>query len=120
MPWQPPSLAVNWGPYRAPDPEEQKAAIDGVMTLLGGAGAAGSTTGTKIITRAMALEKLQSEGVLDFESVEAVLEALDEEQEEADEKAREDAKNALADAAAIEVDTAKKMPKPSRAPAPGA
>lgn len=120
MPWQPPSLTVRWGPYRAPSPEEQKQAIDGVMSLLGGGGSAGSTTGTKIITREMALEKLKSEGVIEFESTEAVIQALEDEQAEADEKARADAKNALADAAAIQVDTAKKLPQRNGPPPPRA
>lgn len=113
MPWQPPSLTVQWGPYSKPDGEEQQQIVTATMALLGKEGA-------RIATRELVLEKLRTAGVLDFESIEAVTKALDEEQDAADEKARENAKNQLVDASTVEVETEKKRARIPGAKPPGA
>jgi hypothetical protein len=103
MPWQPPSLSVRWGAYQKPDAEEQTKTVQAVE------GALGANKGVKIITTRLALEKLKQAGVLEIDNVEAVLAELEKEQTDADNKAREDAKNQLADAAAVEVQTQKRL-----------
>lgn len=76
MPWQPPSLTLQWGAYVKPDEQSQLFMVQAVQAALGGSG------GTAVITKRMALEKLNQAGVFDIENVSAVLDALDEESQQ--------------------------------------
>lgn len=97
MPWQAPSLVVKWGPYTKPSPEEQLQTVQAVEQALG--------SPTKLITRKVGIEKLRDGGVIDVEDVQDMEAELDKEQAAADAKARENAKNQLADAAAVQSQT---------------
>lgn len=115
MPWQPPSLAAKWGPYRKPDPEEQLQTVQAVMAAMG--------VPTKLLTVRIALEKLRDGGVLDADNLQAVIEELKKEQAEADAKAEADADRQVEDAIAIVDATAKAKARatgggpPSKGPA---
>ena|SRR5687767_594209 len=99
MPWQAPSLTVQWGPYRKPDPEEQLKTVQGVMAAMGAP--------TKLLTVRIALEKLRDGGVLNADNLQAVIDELKKEQAEADAKADADADRQVEDAIAIADATAK-------------
>jgi hypothetical protein len=112
MTWQPPSLTVKWGPYRRPDPEEQLQTIQAVQAAMGG-------TGAKLMTLRVAIEKLRGDGFLDVDNIDALIKELESEQAKADEKARQDAKNQLADAAAVDVERETKIARATGAQSKG-
>jgi len=100
MPWQPPNLTVRWGAYSKPDGEEQAQLVTATLALLGADHAA-------VVTREIVLEKLRGAGVLDIESVQAVIEALDKEKADAEAKAVADADRELDHSLALADGTAK-------------
>lgn len=77
MPWLEPSISLRWGPYTRLDGDEQKMVVD--MTV------AAKTAG--LITTRMAIEKFADAGVFDVDSIDAVLDALEEERDADDERA---------------------------------
>jgi hypothetical protein len=74
MPWQSPSLTVKWGPYFAPDPDEQNKIVTMVQEALGG------TAGTPLITLRAAVEKIAP--IFGIENIDAAIEQLEKEREE--------------------------------------
>jgi len=76
--WQAPNLKVKWGPYWAPDPEDQKKLVD----LVGAAIKQG------LITERMAIEKLAP--IFGIENIDAALEALKAENEERKQKEQDE------------------------------
>jgi len=77
MPWQSPSLKVQWGPYFRPDPTDQKAVLEMVKVALD----------SGVITKRHAVEKVAP--IFGIENVDAALDAIEKESAEKQAKALE-------------------------------
>ncbi len=87
-----PSLSVRWGSYSKPDPEEEQKVVTTVRTAMGG----GAGGGEPLITKRIAVEKIQS--IFGIENIDAMLEELEAETAERQEKTLE---NTTAEAKAL-------------------
>lgn len=109
MPWQAPTIAVKWGPYFPPDPEEESKIVSTVQEALG------SKNGTPIIQLRHAVEKIAP--YFGIENIDAALEGLEAEQVERDKKALETTKLTLdAEAKAKQGAPPGEEPKPKPPP----
>lgn len=78
-----PSLRITWGSYSKPEPEEEQQIVTTVRLAMGG----GAGGGEPLITKRVAIEKLQP--IFGIENIDAMIEELDKETAERQAKALE-------------------------------
>lgn len=84
MTWAPPDIQVRWGSYFKVDPQEQQQQVQTVQEALGKSG------GEPLITTRKAVEKIAA--IFQIDSVDELLEQLEEERDARAERAMEQAR----------------------------
>lgn len=112
MPWVSPAISCKFGPYFKTDPDEQTKQIDMIQHALG-KGIQGG--GEQLIPKRTAIEKLAP--IFGLDNIDAIEDALEEEQAEADQKKADQAAEQQKLQTEHSVAVAKASPAPVAAPA---